>query len=345
MPDSVIRQVQKSIGFSWCVRAFVTLATAIGISSLGVCLIFLYQTVRAPVSQEERFLVVTPGMGATELAGRLVSEGFADSEWPIVAWAILSGTAGSFKSGEYFIPAKSSPAQILGKISRGDVHQRRVTLIEGLRFSQVRERLTRKEKLESDAALMSEDALLDALSLEPASLEGQFFPSTYFFTLGDTDTSILRRAAQKMSQELQQAWEQRVPDLLLDEPYDALILASIIQKEAMLASEMPRISGVFHNRLRLKMRLQTDPTVIFGLGPDFKGPLKRSDLKKDTPYNTYTRGGLPPGPIALPGRAALLAAVNPMTTEDLYFVARGDGSHQFSKTLTEHNRAVKKYRN
>jgi UPF0755 protein len=148
-----------------------------------------------------------------------------------------------------------------------------------------------------------------------------------------------------MNEELLQAWEQRAQDLLLEEPYEALILASIIQKEAMLTSEMPRISGVFHNRLKIKMRLQTDPTVIFGLGPDFKGPLKRSDLKKDTAYNTYTRGGLPPGPIALPGRAALLAAVNPMATEALYFVARGDGSHQFSKTLTEHNRAVKKYRN
>ena len=345
MPDTVTSQAHKSPGVAWYLRAFVTLATAIGVSVLGVCLIFLYQTVRTPVSQVERFLVVTPGMGATELAERLVSQNFAGSEWPIVAWAVLSGTAGSFKSGEYLIPINTSPAQILGKVSRGDVHQRRVTLIEGLRFSQVRERLAKKKKLEPDAARMSEEALLNTLSLEPASLEGRFFPSTYFFTLGDTDTSILKRAAQKMNEELLQAWEQRAPGLLLEEPYEALILASIIQKEAMLTSEMPRISGVFHNRLKIKMRLQTDPTVIFGLGPDFKGPLKRSDLKKDTAYNTYTRGGLPPGPIALPGRAALLAAVNPMATEAFYFVARGDGSHHFSKTLAEHNRAVRKYRN
>jgi UPF0755 protein len=345
VPDTVTPQIRKSPGLAWCLRAFVTLAAAIGISLLGVCLIFLYQTVRTPVGQSERFLVVAPGTGATELAGQLVSHGFAGSQWPVIAWAILSGTAGSFQSGEYLIRAQTSPAQILGKISRGDVHQRRVTLIEGLRFSQLRERLAAEQKLEANATRMSEEALLDSLSLDPPTLEGRFFPSTYFFLLGDTDMSILRRAAHKMDQELMRAWEQRAPDLLLSEPYEALILASIIQKEAMLTSEMPRISGVFHNRLRLKMRLQTDPTVIFGLGPDFKRPLKRSDLKKDTPYNTYTRGGLPPGPIALPGRAALLAAVNPITTEDLYFVAKGDGSHQFSKTLTEHNRAVKKYRN
>ena len=147
-----------------------------------------------------------------------------------------------------------------------------------------------------------------------------------------------------IAEELARAWDARAADLLLKDQYEALILASIIQKEAMLESEMPRISGVFHNRLRLKMRLQTDPTVIFGLGPNFKAPLKRSHLKKDTPYNTYTRNGLPPGPISLPGRAALLAAVNPLETEDLYFMAKGDGSHEFSRTLKEHNRAVKKYR-
>ena len=338
-------QIRTTSNLTWCLRAFAALATAVSISVLGVFLLFLHQTVRTPVNQDERFFVVAPGTGAIELAEQLVSQGLTGSQWSVIAWSILSGTAGSFKSGEYLILPHTSPAQILGMISRGDVHQRRVTLIEGLRFSQLREHLAKNKKLKVNAGEMSEDELLVELSLNPATLEGRFFPSTYFFVLGDTDTSILRRAAQKMDQELTDAWERRDPDLPLNEPYQALILASVIQKEAMLASEMPHISGVFHNRLRLKMRLQTDPTVIFGLGPDFKGPLKRSDLKKDTPYNTYTRGGLPPGPIALPGRAALLAAINPVATEDLYFVAKGDGSHQFSKTLTEHNRAVKKYRN
>jgi len=331
-------------GRRWYLRSLISLIVAVSVSCLGVSLVFLYQTMRTPVNQTEQLLVVTPGSGAKNLAEQLVSEGFAESGWSVIAWAVLSGTSGTFKSGEYLIPGNTSPAQILGKVSRGDVHQRKLTIVEGLRFSQLRDRLKKEKALTRAAVQMPEEALANQLSLSVPSLEGAFFPATYFFLLGDSDTGILKRAARKMEKELQHAWDMRAPNLLLKDPYEALILASIIQKEAMLESEMPRISGVFHNRLRSKMRLQTDPTVIFGLGPDFKGPLKRSHLKKDTPYNTYTRGGLPPGPIALPGRAALNAALNPLSTEDLYFMAKGDGSHKFSKTLEEHNRAVKKYR-
>ncbi len=331
-------------GRRWYLRSLISLIVAVSVSCLGVSLVFLYQTMRTPVNQTEQLLVVTPGTGAKNLAEQLVSEGFAESGWSVIAWAVLSGTSGTFKSGEYLIPGNTSPAQILGKVSRGDVHQRKLTIVEGLRFSQLRDRLKKEKALTRAAVQMSEEVLANQLSLSVLSLEGAFFPATYFFLLGDSDTGILKRAARKMEKELQHAWDMRAPNLLLKDPYEALILASIIQKEAMLESEMPRISGVFHNRLRSKMRLQTDPTVIFGLGPDFKGPLKRSHLKKDTPYNTYTRGGLPPGPIALPGRAALNAALNPLSTEDLYFMAKGDGSHKFSKTLEEHNRAVKKYR-
>lgn len=331
-------------GRRWYLWSFASLLVAVALSCLGVSLIFLYQTIRTPVNQTGQFLLVTPGTGAYSLAEQMVSEGLAGSRWPVLAWAVLSGTSRTIKSGEYLIPEKTSPGQILGKVSRGDVHQRKLTIVEGLRFSQLRERLRQEKMLASTLADTSETALAEHLSLTAASLEGAFFPATYFFLRGDNDLSILDRAAQKMREELTSAWEARTADLLLKSPYEALILASIIQKEAMLESEMPRISGVFHNRLRLKMRLQTDPTVIYGLGPNFKGPLKRSHLKKDTPYNTYTRNGLPPGPISLPGRAALLAAVNPLATEDLYFMAKGDGSHKFSKTLKEHNRAVKKYR-
>ncbi|HCX86918.1 MAG TPA: endolytic transglycosylase MltG [Gammaproteobacteria bacterium] len=337
-----VREVPR---FAWSLRALGTLTLAIGICVLGTSLIFLYQTVRTPVSSNDSFLVVKPGSGVTHLARQLVSEGLAGSEWPVIAWAVLSGTAGSFKAGEYFIPAKTTPAQILGKLSRGGVHQRKLTIIEGLRFSQLRERLVGETHLAATVASLSERDILDELAPDRPSVEGLFFPDTYYFLLEDTDMSILTKAAGKMDRELMHAWQNRAADLVLDDPYEALTMASIIQKEAMLESEMPRISGVLHNRLKRKMRLQTDPTVIFGLGPGFKGPLKRSDLKKDTPYNTYTRAGLPPGPIALPGRSALLAAVNPLATEDLYFVAKGDGSHHFSKTLKEHNRAVKKYRN
>ena len=324
--------------------SFASLFAAVAVSCVGVSLIFLYQTIRNPINQTEQFLVVTPGTGAHSLATQLVSESLAGSSWSVLAWAVLSGTSGTFKSGEYLIPKKTSPAQILGKISRGDVYQRKLTIVEGLRFSQLRDRLGQEKMLTSTLADLPESGLTDYLSLNAPSVEGAFFPSTYFFLRGDSDVDVLRRAAAKMREELASAWDARGAGLLLKNPYEALILASIIQKEAMLESEMPRISGVFHNRLRLKMRLQTDPTVIFGLGPSFKGPLKRSHLKKDTPYNTYTRNGLPPGPISLPGRAALLAAVNPLETEDLYFMAKGDGSHEFSRTLKEHNRAVKKYR-
>jgi len=340
----VASRIRKASRFTWSLRALLTLTLAIGICILGTSLIVLYQTVRTPVSSSDHFLVVKAGSGVTDLARQLVSEGLAGSEWSVIAWAVLSGTAGSFKAGEYFIPATATPAQILGKVSRGDVHQRKLMIIEGLRFSQLRERLVRETNLTATVASLSERDILDELSLGRVSLEGLFFPDTYYFLLEDTDMSILIKAARKMNQELMHAWENRAPDLVLDDPYEVLTMASIIQKEAMLDSEMPRISGVFHNRLKRKMRLQTDPTVIFGLGPRFKGPLKRSDLKKDTPYNTYTRSGLPPGPISLPGRSALLAAANPLATEDLYFVAKGDGSHHFSKTLKEHNRAVKKYR-
>ena len=331
-------------GRRWHLWSVASLLAAATLSCVGVSLIFLYQTIRTPLNQTEQFLVVTPGTGAHSLATQLVSEGLAGSRWSVLAWAVLSGTSGTFKSGEYLIPQQTSPAQILGRVSRGDVHQRKLTIVEGLRFSQLKDRIGGEKMLTNTLADITEPALADHLSLNLPSVEGAFFPSTYFFLRGDSDLSVLGRAAKKMREELTRAWDARAADLLLKEPYEALILASIIQKEAMLESEMPRISGVFHNRLRLKMRLQTDPTVIFGLGPDFKGPLKRSHLKKDTPYNTYTRNGLPPGPIALPGRAALLAAVNPLETEDLYFMAKGDGSHEFSKTLKEHNRAVKKYR-
>ena len=331
-------------GRRWHLWSVASLLAAATLSCVGVSLIFLYQTIRTPLNQTEQFLVVTPGTGAHSLATQLVSEGLAGSRWSVLAWAVLSGTSGTFKSGEYLIPQQTSPAQILGRVSRGDVHQRKLTIVEGLRFSQLKDRIGGEKMLTNTLADITEPALADHLSLNLPSVEGAFFPSTYFFLRGDSDLSVLGRAAKKMREELTRAWDARAADLLLKDPYEALILASIIQKEAMLESEMPRISGVFHNRLRLKMRLQTDPTVIFGLGPDFKGPLKRSHLKKDTPYNTYTRNGLPPGPIALPGRAALLAAVNPLETEDLYFMAKGDGSHEFSKTLKEHNRAVKKYR-
>ena len=298
-----------------------------------------------PSDAPRQFLVVEPGTGLYDFAGLLVKQELAQEKWPVVAWAILSGTANSLKSGEYQIEPQESPARILGKVSRGDIYQHRITLLEGWSYQDLIGKLRQQTKLSQKLASLTPRQFSEQLSLMASSPEGLFFPDTYFFVMGESDLDLLDRAARKMEQTLKEVWALRASDITLDASYQALILASIIQKEAMRPSEMPRISAVFHNRLKRKMRLQADPTVIYGLGDALKGPLKRSHLRQDNPYNTYTRAGLTPGPISMPGRAALEAAVRPLTTQELYFVAKGDGTHQFSNTLKEHNAAVRQFRN
>ncbi len=311
----------------------------------GALLFFLHQNIRTPVTHPAAFLIVKPGTGLTAFSNQLVKEGLARSSWPVTAWALLSGTAGSLKSGEYRVRANASPARILGQVGRGEVHQRKVTIIEGWNLWDLQTRLNQENVLLSTIADVTDSKASIRLSLSHRSPEGLFFPDTYFYVRGETDIDLLGKAARKMSHELDAIWEERGPSLAIQDSYQALILASIIQKEAMRVNEMPRISGVFHNRLNRGMRLQADPTVIYGLGPEFEGRLKRRHLRADTPYNTYTRSGLPIGPIAMPGRAALMAAVNPLKSKELYFMARGDGTHQFSETLKDHNIAVQRYRN
>ena len=329
----------------WPLRAFVTVFTSVFLCCAGALLLYLHQSVRTPSDTPRQFLVVESGTGLYEFAGLLVKQKLAGEKWPVVAWAILSGTANSLKSGEYQIEPHESPARILGRVSRGDIYQHRVTLLEGWSYQDLIVKLRQQTKLSQELGSLTPRQIRESLSLTANSPEGLFFPDTYFFVRGESDLDLLDRAARKMEQNLKEAWALRASGLTLDTPYQALILASIIQKEAMRSSEMPRISAVFHNRLKRKMRLQADPTVIYGLGDSLKGPLKRSHLKKDNPYNTYTRAGLTPGPISLPGRAALEAAVKPLTTQELYFVAKGDGTHQFSNTLKEHNAAVRQFRN
>jgi UPF0755 protein len=218
-----------------------------------------------------------------------------------------------------------------------------VTLVEGWNFRQVRDALTSAESLKSQTRDMTNDGLMAALGATGTHPEGQFFPDTYTYAKGSSDLALLKRAQRAQAKHLQAAWSQRSPDSPLKTPEEALILASIVEKETGRASDRAMVAGVFVNRLRLGMPLQTDPTVIYGLGEKYDGKLHRRDLQTDTPYNTYTRSGLPPTPIAMPGKASLLAAVLPNPTKALYFVARGDGSSQFSATLEEHNRAVNKY--
>jgi UPF0755 protein len=218
-----------------------------------------------------------------------------------------------------------------------------VQFIEGWNWREVRAVLAAQPLLKDDSAGMSNAELMQAIGAEESHLEGLLFPDTYFYAPHTSDIQVLRRAYRLQQEKLMAAWETRAPGLPYRTPYEALIMASIVEKETGAAFERPQIAGVFVNRMRLGMRLQTDPTVIYGLGERFDGNLRKADLQRDTPYNTYTRRGLPPTPIAMPSEAAIRAALNPATTDALYFCARGDGTHVFSSNLAAHNRAVNRY--
>ena len=226
---------------------------------------------------------------------------------------------------------------------RGEESLRTMTLVEGWNWRQVRQALARAELLKPDSQGLSDDALMVRLGRPGIAPEGRFYPDTYSYAKNSSDLKVLERALKAMDRQLGKAWAARAPTLALRTPEEALILASIVEKETGKGVDRPMISSVFHNRLRIGMPLQTDPTVIYGLGEAFDGNLKRIHLRTDTPWNTYTRAGLPPTPIAMPGKAALMAAVQPASSQALYFVARGDGSSHFSNSLEEHNRAVNRY--
>jgi len=226
---------------------------------------------------------------------------------------------------------------------RGDETLAVVRLIEGWTFRQFRAELAKADALKPTTALMSDEQLMQAIGAPGVAPEGRFHPDTYAYSKGSSDLAVLKRAYRAMQKRLDAAWQERAADTPLQTPDDALVLASIVEKETGVGADRGRVAGVFVNRLRIGMPLQTDPTVIYGLGPSFDGNLRKRDLQTDTPFNTYTRAGLPPTPIAMPGKAALLAAVRPDPTKALYFVSRGDGSSEFSDTLADHNRAVNRY--
>ena len=247
------------------------------------------------------------------------------------------------KAGSYELTASVTPAQLLDKLTRGDVTQADVKVIEGWTFRQMRAALDANAFLRHDTQGVSDAEILKKLGAAETHPEGLFFPDTYLFSKGTSDLRVLQRAYAAMSRRLAQEWSARDPSVPYKSPYEALILASVIEKETGRASERDRIAGVLVNRLRIGMLLQVDPTVIYGLGERFDGNLKKVHLQTDGPYNTYTRAGLPPTPIALTGHASLRAALRPAKTDSLYYVARGDGTSEFSRTLEEHNRAVRKY--
>jgi len=288
-------------------------------------------------------LEIEPGTPANGVAAAVVASG-ADVPAPLLqAWFRVSGQARLIKAGSYELVPGTTPRKLLRMLVRGEEALKSVTLVEGWTFLQVRAALQKEEQLVPDTIGLSPDMIMAKLEKPGLHPEGRFFPDTYTYAKGSSDLAVLRRAARAMDKRLAAAWALRSPDSPLKTPNEALILASIVEKETGKPSDRPQIGGVFTNRLRIGMLLQTDPTVIYGLGAQFDGNLRKRDLLLDTPYNTYTRAGLPPTPIAMPGKAALLAAVQPAPTKALYFVARGDGSSQFSASLDEHNRAVNKY--
>lgn len=258
-------------------------------------------------------------------------------------YSSLTDMDGRMHVGEYRLQPGDSLLSLLEKMDRGEVIQRSLTLVEGWNFRELRVRLAAQDTLTHTLDSLTDDQIMEKLGRPGQHPEGWFAPETYFYTRGTSDLTLLRRALERQEALLEEAWSQRDDDLPIDSPYEALILASIIEKETGVPDERPEIAGVFTNRLRKGMRLQTDPTVIYGMGEAYDGNIRRSDLRRPTPYNTYTISGLPPTPIAMPGQEAILAAVQPAQTESLYFVARGDGSHYFSKTLAQHQKAVRDY--
>jgi UPF0755 protein len=290
-------------------------------------------------------LEIEPGTTASGVAAVVVASGAVVPVQLLQAWFRISGQARQIKAGSYELVSGTTPRKLLRMLVRGEETLKSVTLVEGWTFSQVRVALQKAEQLAPDTLALSPEIIMQELNKPGVHPEGRFFPDTYTYAKGSSDLAVLKRAARAMDQRLGVAWAMRSPATPLKTPEEALILASIVEKETGKPADRPQIGGVFSNRLRIGMPLQTDPTVIYGLGAQFDGLLRKRDLLSDTPYNTYTRIGLPPTPIAMPGKAALLAAVQPAPTKALYFVARNDGSgsSQFSASLDEHNRAVNKY--
>lgn len=286
---------------------------------------------------------VDRGMSVAAIGQAMERAGVGVAGWQFQLAARLRGDAKSIKAGVYELSAPLTLAALLDKLVRGEVVLAELAVIEGWSFRQMRARVAAHPELLHDSAGLSDEALLRRIGATERHPEGLFFPSTYRFSPGSSDLDVYREAYRLLKSNLNAAWQARQPDLPLADPYQALVLASIVEKETGRDADRDKIAAVFVNRLRLGMMLQSDPTIIYGLGERFDGNLRKRDLQADTPYNTYTRGGLPPTPISLPGRAAIQAAVQPAPISALYFVSRGDGSSEFSGDLGAHNRAVSRY--
>jgi UPF0755 protein len=285
------------------------------------------------------------GSSVRGVLGRLQSAGALNCAWCTQMYLRLTGRKLTIRAGDYQIDAHASPSDVIEMLEQGRVILQQLTVVEGTRFSDLRHQLAADPHVHSLLVGRSDADVMAAIGHAGEAPEGRFFPDTYSFAGGTTDVEILKLAYDGMREALAQAWDMRAANLPLKSPDEALVLASIVEKETGLPIERPHIAGVFESRLRMGIRLESDPTVIYGLGAAYDGHIHERDLTTDTPYNTYTRDGLPPTPIALPGRASLLAVVHPLETSDLYFVAIGDGQggHHFSATLADHDQAVRRY--
>lgn len=317
----------------------------VAVVGLGVLLYQASLVLQSPLTLGDagHVVLVRPGMSLKQLADELNEQGILGNAYVLYGYARLNDRANRIKAGEFLIPKGSTPLDLLEILEKGVPVQHRLTVIEGWTFKEMLAAIKAHEALRHTLDGLDPAGIMDRLGHGGEHPEGRFYPDTYNFTRGMSDLELLQGAVQKMDDLLAELWGRRNPALPLRTPYEALILASIIEKETGLAEERPEIGGVFIRRLQKGMLLQTDPTVIYGMGESYDGNIRRKDLTADTPYNTYLRKGLPPTPICLPGRAALEAALHPKEGDSLYFVARGDGGHVFSPNLKEHNKAVRQH--
>lgn len=318
------------------------LLTLIAICILGALLAY-YAASPLRLQPNSQEIVIQPNSGLKSIANQLVEQGVLTEPWRFIIIAKLLNKEKNLQAGNYTLNRNVTPYQLLLSLNHGKATQGSATFIEGRTFQQMRDRIKKNDAIKQTITVLSEPEILKLMGSEYSIAEGLFFPDTYYFDRNTADTVILKRSYDAMQSKLKVAWERREAGLPYKNSYEALIMASIVEKETGKASERPMIAGVFINRLRIGMRLQTDPTVIYGMGAQYNGNIRKKDLLTDTPYNTYTRNGLPPSPIAMPGMAAIEAALHPEKTKALYFVGKGDGSHAFSNNLEDHNRAVVKY--
>lgn len=327
------------------IRKILSLGAAlIGIAAvLGASHFKLFLDTPLATGDETGVLLVEPGNTIRTVARELERRGWLAQPFYLVALAKFTNQDQKIHAGEFEVPPDIRPKELLDLLVSGKVVQHSLTVIEGWTFRQMMEAVRANEVLEQTLSGLDDAGIMERVGHPGEHPEGRFYPDTYAFPRGTTDVEFLQRAYKVMAERLASEWENRAEGLPLETPYEALTLASIVERESAVPEERPMIAGVFVSRLKKGMLLQTDPTVIYGLGEDFDGDIRWADLRRDTPYNTYTRKGLTPTPIAMPSGEAIHATLHPAETDALYFVSRGDGSHHFSATLEEHNAAVSKY--